>query len=204
MVGISVRPRPPYWPVAPAPVPEPVLRAQCRLWLGRSTLTLRFFGATTIVAEPERRHGGSRLNWRGCWCWAWKATNGPAVTVAVGGITETDVQHVRHVRAGRLRPAAFGTAPAEAYGTWRNDLTVPGVGSANYSVSRSAWAAGVGVEGAFAWNWTAKLEYLYLDTGSINDSTSIPGLTFTNRVRDNVVRVGINYLFNGGPVVARN
>jgi opacity protein-like surface antigen len=48
------------------------------------------------------------------------------------------------------------------------------------------------------------IEYLYLDSGRINDNTTLPGVTFTNRVRDNVVRVGVNYLFNGGPVVAKN
>jgi outer membrane immunogenic protein len=85
-----------------------------------------------------------------------------------------------------------------AYGTWRTDLTVPGVGTGNYSISRSAWAAGAGAELAFTDHLTAKIEYLYLDTGRINDSTTLAGVTFTNRIKDNVVRVGVNYLFNGG------
>ena len=41
--------------------------------------------------------------------------------------------------------------------------------------------------------WSAKLEYLYIDT----DDTSVTlfGTTFTGRARDNVVRAGVNYHF---------
>jgi outer membrane immunogenic protein len=208
---------------APAVAPAPVFS-----WSGfyvggnvgygwaRSTADVTFLGATTRIESQNLSGavGGGQVgfNWQtgmlvlgveGDLQWS-----GQKSTVAVGNITETDRINTFGTVRARAGVAAdrmlfYGTG-GWAYGTWRTDLTVPGVGSANYSVSRSAWAAGVGVEAAFAWNWTAKLEYLYLDTGGINDSTTIPGLTFTNRVRDNVVRVGVNYLFNGGPVVAKN
>jgi outer membrane immunogenic protein len=59
-----------------------------------------------------------------------------------------------------------------------------------------------------AGNWTAKLEYLYVDLGTVSGSfaTTI-GTTnlvssFSSRVTDNILRAGINYKF-GGPVVAK-
>jgi outer membrane immunogenic protein len=60
-------------------------------------------------------------------------------------------------------------------------------------------------------NWTAKLEYLYVDLGRTSGSfaTTIPAFgggtltsTFSSRITDNIVRVGVNYKF-GGPAVAR-
>lgn len=80
---------------------------------------------------------------------------------------------------------------------------IPGINSTNVG-----WTLGAGVEGVIAGNWTARLEYLYVDLGSVSGSfaTTI-GTTnlvsnFSSRVTDNILRAGINYKF-GGPVVAR-
>lgn len=73
------------------------------------------------------------------------------------------------------------------------------------------WTAGGGIEGAIGGNWTARLEYLYVDLGRVNGTfvTTIAALgggvlasSFNSRITDNIVRVGVNYKFNG-PVVAR-
>jgi outer membrane immunogenic protein len=55
------------------------------------------------------------------------------------------------------------------------------------------FAVGAGIEKAFDPHWRVKVEYLYVDLGS---HTFGPG-TFndTIRVRDNIVRVGLNYRF---------
>ena len=63
----------------------------------------------------------------------------------------------------------------------------------------SGWTAGGGVETALGGPWTAKLEYLYVDLGSVTDSYTTPllfgGTTFANTtwIRDNIVRGGLNY-----------
>ena len=63
---------------------------------------------------------------------------------------------------------------------------------------------GVGIEWAFAPNWTAKLEYdnLFLDDRSFTVQTGLPvinGRTFSTVNRDvQTVTVGVNYLFNWG------
>jgi outer membrane immunogenic protein len=80
---------------------------------------------------------------------------------------------------------------------------IPGVNSTNVG-----WTLGAGVEGVISGNWTARLEYLYVDLGTVSGSfaTTI-GTTnlvsnFSSRVTDNILRAGINYKF-GGPVVAK-
>jgi opacity protein-like surface antigen len=57
--------------------------------------------------------------------------------------------------------------------------------------------------------WTAKLEYLYIDFGSITDAlvgiAPVTPIATRSHVTDNIVRVGLNYVNYrwGGPVVAR-
>jgi outer membrane immunogenic protein len=82
-----------------------------------------------------------------------------------------------------------------------------------FSVSdtRAGYTVGAGIEGAIGGNWTAKLEYLYVDLGRVSGTfaTTIPALgggtlssSYSSRVTDNVLRVGVNYKF-AGPVVAK-
>jgi hypothetical protein len=67
-------------------------------------------------------------------------------------------------------------------------------------------------------NWSAKLEHLHVHLGGVNDVTGLvpiaafgPALTggFNGNtttqahITDDLVRVGLNYRFNGGPLVAR-
>ncbi len=83
----------------------------------------------------------------------------------------------------------------------------------SYREKRIGWTAGGGFEWAFANNWTAKAEFLYLDFGSFDYIS--PSSGFGNNddsvwrthidAQEYVVRVGLNYLFHlgGPPVVAR-
>ena len=68
--------------------------------------------------------------------------------------------------------------------------------------TRVGWTAGAGLEKKFSPNWSAKLEYLYIDLGS---HTYFGGTASETRVsfRDQVVRAGFNYQFAPGPVVAK-
>jgi len=73
--------------------------------------------------------------------------------------------------------------------------------SVNATHELSGWTAGGGVETALAGPWTAKLEYLYVDLGSVTDSYFTPalfgGTTFSNTtwIRNNIIRGGLNYRF---------
>jgi iron complex outermembrane receptor protein len=66
--------------------------------------------------------------------------------------------------------------------------------------TKAGWTAGGGLEARLFGNWTGKLEYLYLDLGSVTTvPTPAAGSTvaaaFNSRVTDNLVRLGINYKF---------
>jgi outer membrane immunogenic protein len=75
-----------------------------------------------------------------------------------------------------------------------------GAASVNLSreETRSGWAVGGGVELAFTRNWTARVEYLYVDLGRKDAVLAIPGIATIgedSRVTQNVVRLGVNYRF---------
>jgi outer membrane immunogenic protein len=75
---------------------------------------------------------------------------------------------------------------------------------AGVSKTKVGWTAGAGAEWMFARNWSAKLEYLYIDLGSesaIGDVTQkqvlVPfAVGYTWHTRENIARVGVNYHFN--------
>ena len=96
----------------------------------------------------------------------------------------------------------------------------PGATAGSFSGTRFGWSAGGGIEWMFAPNWTAKLEYLYYDLGSVSYptggyATDLTPTTFagfgvvslapntTTRFEGNIARVGLNYKFGGGPAVAK-
>jgi outer membrane immunogenic protein len=99
---------------------------------------------------------------------------------------------------------AYGHVDASA-----NAQFLDGVVASPASVSKTkvGWTAGAGAEWMFARNWSAKLEYLYVDLGSESAignlaSTDPQGVTqgestrYTWRFRENIARVGVNYHFN--------
>jgi outer membrane immunogenic protein len=82
----------------------------------------------------------------------------------------------------------------------------PASGSVNagsVSKTNAGWTVGGGAEWAFAGNWSAKLEYLYVDLGSVSFTSlnSVVGAnaTFVHSadLRENIVRLGLNYRFSG-------
>jgi len=85
---------------------------------------------------------------------------------------------------------------------------------------RTGWTAGAGVEWMFLPRWSVKAEYLYYDLGTANTANFGPvfytssaktGSQFSTAgysapFNGNVVRLGLNYHFNGGgpaPIVAK-
>jgi outer membrane immunogenic protein len=78
------------------------------------------------------------------------------------------------------------------------DALTPASGSS----FEAGWTVGAGVEFAFAPQWTAKFEYLYVDLGKKQLFYVVPTVPETVSFTANIVRVGVNYHFNG-PVVAK-
>jgi outer membrane immunogenic protein len=80
----------------------------------------------------------------------------------------------------------YGTA-GFAFGQLRAET----VGFATESHSNVGWTAGVGAEAGFGANWSAKVEYLFVDL-----SGSTFALTGTNNgLTSNLFRMGVNYHF---------
>jgi outer membrane immunogenic protein len=75
------------------------------------------------------------------------------------------------------------------------------------STDRSGWVVGVGAEWGFAPNWSAKLEYNYIDFGSenvtLNSSNGTQSFVRSSETV-NIVKAGVNYRFNwGDPLVPK-
>jgi outer membrane immunogenic protein len=73
--------------------------------------------------------------------------------------------------------------------------------SVDVTSTRVGWAAGVGAEWKFARNWSAKMEYLHADLGSVSATgVAIPSLNLfpvaTWHNQFDTVRTGVNYHFN--------
>ena len=66
---------------------------------------------------------------------------------------------------------------------------------AGASDTNAGWTAGAGVEAAIAANWTAKLEYLYVDLGNINCPAGSCAAPTNVDFRTHVVRAGVNFRF---------
>jgi outer membrane immunogenic protein len=74
--------------------------------------------------------------------------------------------------------------------------------SSEVTETRVGWVVGAGVEYAFAPQWSAKLEYNYMDFGT--RAVSFTPTTSTNIDQTvQAVKFGINYKFGGGPIMAR-
>ena len=102
-----------------------------------------------------------------------------------------------------------------AYGSVKTDLAlatvtangVPVTVAGSRSTDRFGWTVGAGAEWMFASNWSGKIEYLYMDIGSVSNSVVLPtasglplGANVSSRITDSVFRGGINYHFAPGRI----
>jgi outer membrane immunogenic protein len=62
------------------------------------------------------------------------------------------------------------------------------------SQSKGGWTAGAGLEAAFAENWTARVEYLFVDLQNAS-FTPVPAVPITVKLNENLIRVGVDYKF---------
>ncbi len=67
---------------------------------------------------------------------------------------------------------------------------------------RAGWAIGAGLEYALSRQWTMKAEYLYMDFGT-RTSANLDGDTYEHDNTVHTAKLGLNYRFGAGPVVAK-
>lgn len=69
------------------------------------------------------------------------------------------------------------------------------------NATNTGWTVGGGIEGRLSAKWSAKLEYLYMDLGTVNSVGTLPTnfipltVAFSSRITDNIVRAGVNYRY---------
>lgn len=119
------------------------------------------------------------------------------------GLTFTDSIDYFWTARGRLGVAVqnilfYGTG-GYAHGGLKSSVT-DGFTTVSVSGNRGGWTAGGGAEFGFG-NFSAKLEYLYLQTFDKDEIVFATPVTWNVHVH--TVKFGLNYRFGGGQVVAR-
>jgi len=85
-----------------------------------------------------------------------------------------------------------GLAVGGARGTVDLGACGPGAGSCGFNNTQWGWTVGAGAEYGINKNWSAKVEYLYVNLGT----PSFPNVNLASGIVDfSVVRVGVNYRF---------
>jgi outer membrane immunogenic protein len=133
-------------------------------------------------------------------------TPGPAVPVSLN--QSLDWFGTARGRIGFLvspRILFYGTGGL-AYGEVKSSGTVASLGGFSSTNTKAGYSIGAGIEGVISGNWTAKLEYLYVDLGRMSGSfTTTTGAlgggtlvsSYSSRITDNILRVGLNYKLGG-------
>lgn len=126
--------------------------------------------------------------------------NGQTAPLLVVAKSETRWQGSLRLRAGLAidRTLVYITGGA-AFRDSKFSYSVPAApATASFTSTRTGWTVGAGVEHAFTYNWTARLEYRYSDFG-VAKGTLVPiqnaPAQHRAKVTDHAVRAGISYKF---------
>jgi outer membrane immunogenic protein len=181
---------------------------------GNAAATPPFPAVSGTVTDNGGVAGGTAgVNWQtggfvfgveGDWDWSGINTGTTQTICNVTGTCQTGNNWLATLR-GRAGYAAdrvlfYGTAG----GAFANMQTV--VNGVTSTKDQAGWTAGAGIEWAFADNWTAKVEYLFVDIGSgtVNCVTGVCTAAYGGApipvsvsLTENLIRAGINFKFNG-------
>lgn len=96
---------------------------------------------------------------------------------------------------GRLGFAIDRVMPYITGGLAFGDIQANPAGFSGVSNTNVGWTLGAGIEAALAPQWSAKLEYLYIDLGDVGCGAGACPVASTVDLRTSVLRVGFNYRF---------
>jgi outer membrane immunogenic protein len=204
---------------------------------GRSNTTVDFYDSVTgaLLASPSGSFsmdgvvggGQAGYNWqRGRWVFGLEAdiqasgqqgsgTFACGTACPVPGTTVTINEKLEWFGTARGRLGYAVTPRVLVYATGGlayGEVAGTGLGSPNpatlsFSTWRAGWTVGGGIETALGRGWTGKIEYLYMDLGSVfgNDAPACgnlcpppvhpTGFAAGSAITDNILRVGANYRF---------
>jgi outer membrane immunogenic protein len=143
---------------------------------------------------------------------SWATLSGDACE-AIQGVVNCNSRADRFgTVTGRLGVAADrALVYFKAGAAWVHDsqiLTIVGIPELGISGNRWGWTAGAGIEYALTRDWSAKLEYDFMDFGTnrlVFDFSRFGLGPITNDIKERIqtVKFGLNYKFDwGGPVAA--
>lgn len=154
-----------------------------------------------VTAFPVLGNLNQKLEWFGTFRGRVGVTATPTFLLyATGGLAYGEVKTAETIS---------GVNITGVQGT-NTSTSTPVAAAFSNSSTRVGWTVGAGIEGVISGNWTAKLEYLYIDLGNFSGTFVTPVMapsgafvatSYSSHVTDNILRVGLNYRF-GGPVVA--
>ncbi|MGP0091064.1 MAG: outer membrane protein [Xanthobacteraceae bacterium] len=201
---------------------------------GNSNTTVDFYDSVTgaLLASTNGSFGMDGVvgggqagyNWQtGKWVWGLEADlqasgHQGSATFACGaacplpGTTATIDEKLEWFGTARARLGYTVTPTVLVYATGGlayGEISMNGLGSPtpntlSVSTLRAGWTVGGGIEAALGRGWTGKIEYLYMDLGSVygNDAVAPPpppvhptGFSAGSGITDNILRVGANYRF---------
>lgn len=150
--------------------------------------------------------GGGQLgyNWQtGAWVFGVEgdfqgADEKRSDTGTIGGISFTVDQKIQWFATARGRIGyAFDSwllyfTGGAAWQSYKLSASALGA-SVSDDTTKIGWTVGGGIEWMFMPRWSAKLEYLYMDTGDTD--VTLFGTTFTGRAKNSIARIGVNYHF---------
>jgi outer membrane immunogenic protein len=179
---------------------------------------------TLVIFEPSGFLGGAQVgvNWQfGTWVlgaefdWSWTEANDTVlVPTLLPGVSVRTIKDINWFATATARLGyAMNNALIYAKGgaAWMEvDYNVAGVttaggvvvlGPALINDRRAGWTVGAGFEFGITPNWSAKIEYNYLDVGAEQYTFTAPGATATtsSEIQMHLVKGGINYRFGLAP-----
>jgi outer membrane immunogenic protein len=124
----------------------------------------------------------------------WSNIHGSTTTTCLG-TCKTSNNYLGTLR-GRIGYAFDRFMPYVTGGMAYGDVRATMVGVVGFNSTNIGWTGGGGLEYAFMNNWSAKLEYLYVDLGKATcDASCSGGTPIDAKFNTNIVRAGINYKF---------
>jgi len=141
-----------------------------------NTVTATLFPGTVL-------NGSSSTNWMSTLTGRLGYASANWLLYAKGGVAWSDVDYTTQLVTGGVVASSFLV----------ND-------------TRTGWVVGAGVECGFWNNWSAKLEYNYIDFGTERYNFTLAGVTSPADIESHIhiVKGGLNYRFNwGAPIATR-
>lgn len=201
--------------IPPTPAPPPVYVPKAFTWTGlyagvnagygsaNVSATATFLGASATASETLTGfvgggQFGALMQW-GMGVFGGEVdfqASGQKKSATIFGVTFTDsipwfMTYRARFGVAFDRILLYGTAGG-AYGEFKSEATALGL-TVSTSSQRAALTAGAGIEGAITDFLTARLEYLYIDSGNVDSNIGL--INVTTRVRDHIVRGAVNFRF---------